>query len=188
MEEVYSQSRLLDSNTLVAGARAAIVLKTGLLAASFWWAVPGPQSSFVRCHPRGLGSTPYRHVPTIRLTHARFPPPPLPLPTPWARAPSRSRSELNASSNSTFGSRICSTLSDSPSTPHPPRQPHHPLPDLPRPPPLRPVPALLHHHLHQPRLPRQRHHPRQETNTQIENRKPNMHMPACIQDNILPQL
>ena len=35
VEEVYSQSRLLESNTLVAGARAAIVLKTGLLALSF---------------------------------------------------------------------------------------------------------------------------------------------------------
>ena len=34
VEEVYSQSRLLESNTLVAGARAAIVLKTGLLALS----------------------------------------------------------------------------------------------------------------------------------------------------------
>ena len=60
VEEIYSQSKLLESNTLVAGACAVIVLKTGLLAASFWWAVPGPQSSFVRCHPRGLGSNPYR--------------------------------------------------------------------------------------------------------------------------------
>ena len=34
VEEVCSKSRLLESNTLVAGARAAIVLKTGLLALS----------------------------------------------------------------------------------------------------------------------------------------------------------
>ena len=35
VEEVCSQSRLLESNTLVAGARIAIVLKTGLFALSF---------------------------------------------------------------------------------------------------------------------------------------------------------
>jgi hypothetical protein len=46
MEQVYSQSRLLESNTLVAGARTAIVLKTGLLALSF-----GGRCQTPRVHP-----------------------------------------------------------------------------------------------------------------------------------------